>query len=40
MISWRGVWYLVHFGGVHRTGGGMVDQPTGGEGIPGPAGGC
>ena len=40
MISWRGVWYLIHFGGVHRTGGGMVDQPTGGEGIPGPPGGC
>jgi len=40
LISWRGVWYVVHFGGVQRTGGGMVDQPTAGEGVPGPAGGC
>jgi hypothetical protein len=40
LISWRGVWYVVHLGGVQRTGGGMVDQPTAGEGVPGPPGGC
>jgi len=40
LISWRGVWYVVHFGGVQRTSGGMVDQPTAGEGVPGPPGGC
>jgi hypothetical protein len=40
MISWRGVWYVVHFGGVQRTGGGMIFEPAAGEGIPGPPGGC
>ena len=40
LISWRGVWYVVHFGGVERTGGGLVDQPAAGEGVPGPPGGC
>ncbi|HTU76940.1 MAG TPA: hypothetical protein VMG38_25805 [Trebonia sp.] len=40
LISWRGIWYVVHFGGVERTGGGMVDQPATGEGVPGPPGGC
>jgi hypothetical protein len=41
LISWRGRWYVVHFGGVLRTGaGGMVDQPSIGPGVPGPAGGC
>ncbi len=40
LISWRGVWYVVHFGGVERTGGGMVDQAAAGEGSPGPPGGC
>lgn len=40
LISWRGVWYVVHFGGVARAGGGMVDQPAAGEGVPGPPGGC
>jgi hypothetical protein len=40
MISWRGVWYVVHFGGVQRTGGGMIDGPSAGEGVPGPPGGC
>jgi hypothetical protein len=40
LISWRGVWYVIHFGGVQRTGGGMIDQPAAGEGIPGPPGGC
>jgi len=40
MISWRGVWYVVHFGGVQRTGGGMIFEPATGEGVPGPPGGC
>lgn len=40
MISWRGVWYVIHFGGVVRPGVGMVDQPADGEGIPGPPGSC
>jgi hypothetical protein len=40
LISWRGDWYVVHFGGVIRGGGGEVDDPTTGEGYPGPPGGC
>jgi hypothetical protein len=41
LISWRGVWYVVHFGEVLRpVVTGVVDQPTVGPGIPGPAGGC
>jgi len=40
LISWRGVWYVVHFGGVVRSAVGMVDSPTIGPGTPGPPGGC
>ena len=41
LISWRGVWYVVHFGAVTRNAvTGLVDQPSAGQGIPGPAGGC
>jgi len=41
LISWRGDWYVVHFGAVLRSGGyGEVDDPTEGEGYPGPPGGC
>jgi len=40
LISWRGVWYVVHFGGVVRPAVGMVDSPTIGPGNPGPPGGC
>jgi hypothetical protein len=40
MISWRGVWYVIHLGGVLRPAVGMVDQPAAGEGVPGPPGGC
>lgn len=40
LISWRGVWYVVHFGGVIRPAVGMVDDPQAGPGVPGPAGGC
>ena len=40
-ISWRGDWYLVHFGAVVRsTAYGIVDDPEPGEGAPGPPGGC
>ncbi|MDX6337621.1 MAG: hypothetical protein QOG05_4961 [Streptosporangiaceae bacterium] len=41
LISWRGRWYVVHFGAVLRGGaGGVVDAPATGPGVPGPAGGC
>jgi hypothetical protein len=41
LISWRGQWYVVHFGAVIRTGPvGVVDQPAAGPGVPGPPGGC
>jgi hypothetical protein len=41
LISWRGVWYVVHFGAVLRSVvTGIVDEPEIGPGIAGPAGGC
>ena len=40
LISWRGVWYVVHFGGITRPAVGMVDAPASGPGYPGPQGGC
>jgi hypothetical protein len=41
LISWRGVWYVVHFGAVSRTVvTGIVNQPASGPGVPGPPGGC
>jgi len=41
LISWRGDWYVVHFGAVLRSGQyGEVDDPQVGTGIPGPPGGC
>jgi hypothetical protein len=41
LISWRGNWYVIHFGAVLRGGDyGEVDDPTAGEGYPGPPGGC
>jgi len=41
LISWRGVWYVVHLGAVSRTAAtGIVDQPASGPGVPGPPGGC
>jgi hypothetical protein len=41
LISWRGVWYVVHFGAVLRSAvTGIVDDPEIGPGVPGPAGGC
>jgi len=33
LISWRGVWYVVHLGAVTRsTSGGVVDDPSSGRG--------
>jgi len=41
LISWRGVWYVVHLGPNPRPVNiGTVDQPAAGAGTPGPAGGC
>ncbi|MBV9094698.1 MAG: hypothetical protein JO132_12620 [Streptosporangiaceae bacterium] len=41
LISWRGVWYVVHFGAVLRGAAiGVVDQPAAGPGVTGPPGGC
>jgi len=40
-ISWRGDWYLIHFGAVVRSGAhGIVDDPETGPGVPGPPGSC
>ena len=36
LISWRGRWYVVHFGAVLRAGAaGVVDAPATGPGVPG-----
>jgi hypothetical protein len=41
LISWRGVWYVVHLGPNPRpTNVGTLDDPRRGPGTPGPAGGC
>ncbi len=41
LISWRGVWYVVHLGPNPRPRDvGTVDAPALGRGVPGPAGGC
>ena len=41
LISWRGVWYVVHLGAVQRTVvTGIVYRPAAGPGVPGPPGGC
>ena len=41
LISWRGVWYVVHFGAVLRGAvTGIVDDPEVGPGVAGPAGSC
>lgn len=41
LISWRGRWYVVHFGAVLRASArGVVDAPATGPGVPGPPGGC
>jgi hypothetical protein len=41
LISWRGVWYVVHLGPNPRpVNAGTVDDPRIGPGVPGPGGGC
>jgi len=41
MISWRGVWYVVHLGAVVRSGaGGLVDAPAAGPGVSTPSSTC
>ena len=41
LISWHGVWYVVHLGAVLRSSTtGIVDTPALGPGTPGPPGGC
>jgi len=41
LISWRGVWYVVHLGPNPRSQNiGTVDQPAAGPGVDGPPGGC
>ncbi len=41
LISWRGVWYVVHLGAVERSApGGTVDDPSSGAGYPAPSSTC
>ena len=41
MISWRGVWYVVHLGTVVRKAAvGVVDDPSPGTGTPAPSSTC
>ena len=41
MISWRGVWYVVHLGAILRSGeSGMVDEPSSGAGVSTYSGTC
>lgn len=41
MISWRGVWYVVHLGAILRAGtGGVVDDPSSGAGYAAPSSTC
>ena len=42
LISWRGVWYVVHLGAVVRpaTAGGVVDAPSAGPGVSVPSATC
>ena len=41
MISWRGVWYVAHFGAILRSEDrGAVDNPTDGPGTPEPSSTC
>ena len=41
LISWQGVWYIVHLGPNPRPSNvGTIDAPSLGPGIAGPAGGC
>lgn len=41
LISWRGVWYVVHLGAIVRSGpGGVVDDPAAGPGSSAPSSSC
>src|SRR5262249_8315214 len=41
LISWRGVWYVVHFGAILRaTDAGTVDAPASGRGVSAYSGTC
>jgi len=41
LISWRGVWYVVHLGAIVRSGGsGIVDEPLAGAGASRPSTSC
>ncbi|MDQ6730760.1 MAG: hypothetical protein M3022_10755, partial [Actinomycetota bacterium] len=41
LISWRGVWYVVHLGAILRgSAGGVVDAPSAGPGVSADAGTC
>jgi hypothetical protein len=41
LISWRGVWYVVHLGSILREGaGGAVDEPSAGTGTSAYSGTC
>jgi hypothetical protein len=41
MISWRGVWYVVHLGAVLRpSAAGVVDDPSSGTGVSAPSSTC
>jgi hypothetical protein len=41
MISWRGMWYVVHLGAVVREApGGVVDAPSSGVGVAAPSATC
>jgi hypothetical protein len=41
LISWRGVWYVVHLGAVSRSGAaGVVDDPSAGAGASLPSSNC
>jgi hypothetical protein len=40
MISWRGVWYVVHLGAVLPPSSGVVDDPSSGAGVSAPSSTC
>jgi hypothetical protein len=41
MISWRGVWYVIHLGSVVRAAAvGEVDDPSAGAGVSTPSSTC
>jgi hypothetical protein len=41
MISWRGVWYVVHLGAVVRSSdAGVVNAPSSGSGVSAPSSTC